>query len=218
MIFGMRQMKNARGFGFGQWSHPVPGVCCIEEEKPPEGGGGEKPPEPSKAEVGQIAAIKAERERRQAAEAKIAEMEAAQEAARLKAAEEQGEFKKLYEESTGKLSALEEELNALRAEKAARLEAAKAEADRALEELPEDLRALVPDGLSPEAKLAQVRKVAALSKKEKAPTGTRGAGGGRVKAPEMSPQEANEVQKMRAQHRHMSEETALRLVRMKNKS
>lgn len=107
-------------------------------------------------------ALTAEREKRQALEQRLAEIEAAQKKRDEEAAAKRGEFEKLYTELKAETDPLREKLTAYQQREQARTEALNKANAEALEALPEDLRGLVPDGLNPEAKAAQIRKVAAM--------------------------------------------------------
>ncbi len=107
-------------------------------------------------------ALTAEREKRQALEQRLAEIEAAQKKRDEEAAAKRGEFEKLYTELKAETDPLREKLTAYQQREQARTEALNKANAEALEALPEDLRGLVPDGLDPEAKAAQIRKVAAM--------------------------------------------------------
>lgn len=138
----------------------------------------EQPPEDPK-EAGYFKGMQAERAKRQALEARLAEIETAQQERERKAAEEQGEFKRLYEETTAKASSLEEEVNKYRAAEAARIEKLEASNEKALADLPEHLRGLVPEGLSPDAKAEQLAKLARIAG-EDLPKGGRVGSSGKV--------------------------------------
>lgn len=105
------------------------------------------------------AALAAERKQRQALEAQLEQFKAVQQKAAEEAAAKRGEFEQLYTSTKVQLEALQAERDALASEKASRLEAIAAENKARLEKLPENMRALVPEGLSPEAAAAQIRRL-----------------------------------------------------------
>lgn len=97
-----------------------------------------------------VAALQAERQRRQALEAKIAKIEADAQAAAAEAAKKRGEYEGLYNEALPKLTAAQERLAAYEAKEAARLERIAARNEARVKALPEAARALVPP-LDPDA-------------------------------------------------------------------
>ena len=116
-------------------------------------------------------ALAAERKQRQALAAKLAEIEAAQRKREEEAAAKRGEFEQLYSTSKTELEAAQARLAELEAAEKARTERLTAANAEALKALPENLRALVPDGLSPEAAAAQIAKLNAIVARDAPPTG-----------------------------------------------
>lgn len=119
-----------------------------------------------------IAELEAELEARGA---RLAELSQAQEAHQRKAAEEQGKFKELFEQSDAARKTIEEQfraaqekVKALEGREAARLEALQARNEERLKALPEALQALVPEGLTPDQAEAQLAKLEALGGQQKA--------------------------------------------------
>ena len=207
MLFGVRRMM-IDGFN--------PTLCMVE------GGedlGGGTPPDPApkdEADGGRLAALKAERAKRQELEQRLAAIEAEKEANRVKLAEEQGRFKELAEERNAKLTAAEQKLADYEAREAARAEAQAAKAKAAVDALPENLQALVPEGLDADATLAQVDRLRALT--PAGPTGTMGAGGGVSKVAEFTDAEKRSAEAIQKGHPLMTFETALAIHRQRNKS
>lgn len=115
-------------------------------------------------------ALAAERKQRQELAARLAEIEAAQKKREEEAAAKRGEFEQLYTSSKTELEKAQARLAELEAAEKARIERLTASNAEALKALPENLRALVPDGLDPEAASAQIAKLAALVQRE-TPTG-----------------------------------------------
>ena len=117
-----------------------------------------------------VAALRAEREKRQALEKQLAEFTAQQEAARQKAAEEAGQFRELYESAKPRL----ERLEALEAAEAARAAALTERNAERLTLLPNHLRDLVPEGLEGDALAAHLDRVEKLAPQVTGgPTGSR---------------------------------------------
>ena len=141
------------------------GLCFEEDGELDEGGGGgeDKPPEDKgEREKGMEAGLAALRKRAQEAEAQLAQFKAQQEEVARKAAEEQGEYRKLYEDLKAKHDPLAEQYEALSTREQQRIEALTTANDEALKKLPEGLRHLVPEGLGPEATAKQLQAVQAL--------------------------------------------------------
>lgn len=116
-------------------------------------------------------ALQAEREEKR----KLIEAEAN----RKKVEEESAlEHKALAEKLKIERDELNGKLTQYEAREKARLEKLTASNAARLQALPEHLRALVPEGLDPEAAALQIEKLAALSKDER-PVGARGTGGGK---------------------------------------
>jgi hypothetical protein len=210
MLFALRMMNGLN-----------PTLCSVDDGTEGDGGDGKPPvvvdPDADPAAEGRLKALKAERAQRQALEAELATMKATQEAARVKAAEEQGQFKELYQENDAKLIAANVELDAFKAKDAARVEAQTAKATAAVEALPDNLKALVPKGLDADATLALVEGLKALG--PTGPTGTMGAGGklGKVNT-ETTGAEKAEITALQKNHPLMAEDTALRIIRARKKS
>jgi hypothetical protein len=204
MLFALRMMNGLN-----------PTLCSVDDGDGGEGGDG-KPPVVDPAAEGRLKALKAERAQRQALEAELAAIKAKQEEDRVKAAEEQGRFKQLYEESNAERTAASVELEAYKAKEAARVEAQTAKATAAVEALPDNLKALVPAGLDADATLAQVERLKALT--PSGPTGTMGGGG---KLPttqiESTPAEKQEAERLMQNHKMLDLESALNLIRSKKK-
>ena len=93
------------------------------------------------------------------------------------AAKKRGEYEALYTESETKLAAATQKLDALTARETARLERVKAANAERVEALPENLRALIPDGLDLDAQAAQLARVEALATEPTFPAGTRRGSG-----------------------------------------
>ena len=96
---------------------------------------------------------------------KARELEAKAEAVQASALAEQGKYKDLYEKTSADLAAAKkagEELDALRAKEAKRLERVRETVKARLEKLPEEARGLVPSSLDPEEQLEHVSKLEAL--------------------------------------------------------
>lgn len=121
--------------------------------------------DPSPPEGKQSAALQKEIARLREANRRLKEREtAAAEAARLQqeaAAAEQGKFKELWEaEKKGRLD-LEGRFKELSAREQARMERLTESNAAAIKALPEGLRALIPEGLDPEATAAQIARIRA---------------------------------------------------------
>ena len=97
------------------------------------------------------AALQAERKKRQEIEARLSSFEAEQRQRAEEDAKRRGEYEALYTEARSKLDTLTTELDSYKARETARLEALQSENRARLEALPESFRALVPEGLSPDA-------------------------------------------------------------------
>jgi hypothetical protein len=119
---------------------------------------------------GLLAAKVAETQKRQAAEARVAELEAEKSKAAEDAAAKRGEFEDLYKTAADSLKSITAERDTLLGERTARLDALKASNEEAKKALPEELQALVPEGLSPDATAKQIARLAKLGG-EGLPTG-----------------------------------------------
>lgn len=108
--------------------------------------------------------VKAERERAEALQAQIDAFKASQAEQERKRAEEQGEFKRLYEDAMGKLSALDEEVSTYREKEATRVQQQAARQRARLEALPEAVRALVPEQLTGDALDSHLDKLETVAK------------------------------------------------------
>lgn len=108
-------------------------------------------------------AVIAERKRREAAEAKLRDYEVAAAERTRKEAERQGEYQRLYETERAERERIAAEHTAATAKLAAieQREAAAREARKA--KLPEQYRALIPDGITAEAEAAQIERLEALA-------------------------------------------------------
>jgi predicted phage gp36 major capsid-like protein len=104
-------------------------------------------------------ALTAERARRQEMEARLASFEAAQKKRDEDEARKRGEFEQLYTAASAREAQLTAELDTYKAREAARVEAVTAENAARLERLPENFRALVPDGLDPDAARQQIARL-----------------------------------------------------------
>jgi hypothetical protein len=140
-------------------------------------GGGDLDP---KDRAGLLAALQAERARAKAASERLTALESAQAEAARKAAEEQGNYRKLYEEAAPKLTRLQE----LEQREAARLEALAARNSERLGLLPEELRELAPPNADAETLASWIERAEKRVPRE--PTGTVARGG----APGSLPPEA----------------------------
>lgn len=136
-------------------------------------------------------ALKAARGENGALKARIAELEAAEAERERAAAEEAGEFKRLYEEATAKVSTLTETVSAFEARETARVEALTARNSERIKALPEQLQTLVPEGLDADATATWLDRAAQLPA-ESARGGFRGTG---KTASEEIPQECVEEAK-----------------------
>lgn len=112
---------------------------------------------------GLLAALKAERAKRQEFATQLEALKAEQEAAAQKAAEEAGEHKRLYDDIKPKFEALTEELNGYRQREAQRVEALTAKNTERVATLAEHLKPLVPPNLDPDALSAWLDKAASIA-------------------------------------------------------
>jgi hypothetical protein len=92
-------------------------------------------------------------------EARLASFEAAQKKRDEDEARKRGEFEQLYTAASAREAQLTAELDTYKAREAARVEAVTAENAARLERLPENFRALVPDGLDPDAARQQIARL-----------------------------------------------------------
>jgi hypothetical protein len=129
------------------------------EEESPETPETPETPKPDKASDGLQAALKAEREKRQAAEKRLAKIEADQKKAAEERQKKAGEYEALYTSYKAEVDPQLAELAELRAEKTARIEALKTSNAERLSALPEEWQEMVPDGLSPDALAGQLSKI-----------------------------------------------------------
>jgi len=141
------------------------GGLCFEEDHELEDDPTDDPPPADpptgKASQGLQATVKAEREKRQALEAQLAEIRAAQQAADEASKAEAGQYRELYEKLKAEREAELKELKALKGEKKARVEALTAKNTERLDALDDDWRDLIPEGLSPSALSKQLDKIEA---------------------------------------------------------
>lgn len=155
-----------------------------------------KPPESTPEERGQLAALKAEREKRQAVEAELAKFREERAEAERAAAEKRGEFEALYGTEKERADTLAARVAEYEARETARLEALTARNKERSEALPDHLKPLVPPGLDPDALSDWLTKASELAEPEGGhPRGTRSRGAG----PQGIPAEAlAEVQRLAA--------------------
>lgn len=141
----------------------------------------ENEPKPDKAEAGILKDLQSERAKRREAEAALAAFQEEQRKAADAKAAEQGEFKRLYEETLEALNPLKEEVQTYREREAARVEAQKARQIERRAALPDAVQALIPEGLEGDALDAHLSKLEAIAAKGAATivaTGGRSTGGG----------------------------------------
>lgn len=130
-----------------------------------------------------LEAVQEERRKRQAAEAELATLREANAERQRQEQEQRGEFQRLYEEAKARLDALEPEAATLREQVEATKAARKAALDEAVAALPEDLQALIPEGLTDDQREAQVKRLQGLATSRagetaRVPHGGRTSGGG----------------------------------------
>jgi len=126
-----------------------------------------------------LKALQEEREARKALRAELDAFKAEREAAKLKAAEEAGEHKRLYDEIAPKYAEVSDQLTKLQERETARIERAKERNTTRAEALPEEYRALVPAGLSVDETAAQIERLEALAQNaDTRAKGGRGSNGG----------------------------------------
>ena len=128
---------------------------------------------------GILKALTTERNQRKALAQQLAELQAAEQARQRKAAEEQGKFEDLYKTTQTEAEALREKVTAYEAREAARLDRVTKRNTEAVEALPDAYRALIPEGLDPEATATQIEKIKALVAADapRHPTGAQANGG-----------------------------------------
>lgn len=102
-------------------------------------------------EAGLRKALIEQREAAKALKAELDRIKAAQQDAERRAAEEQGRFKDLYEAEKSKVSTYESQLSEYQEREQSRLAALADRNTQRIEALPEQFKALVPEGLGPEA-------------------------------------------------------------------
>lgn len=138
----------------------------------PPGGGSAPPSDPppssdapptDKAEAGMQQALAAERAKRQALESRLAEIEKSQADAAEAARIANGEAADVAKAKSEALEAANAKIAEYEARETARLEAITKANAESLKALPEHMRPLVPEGLSPEAAQAQIAKLAKLA-------------------------------------------------------
>lgn len=113
-------------------------------------------------------------------------------------AEEQGKFKSLYDETQAKLTAAEALVEEFQGRETTRADSLKASNKERLEALPEDLRDLVPDGLSPDAtakQIARLEKRADTDVDGKRPAGARRGGKTSTEIPQTAKDYAKKIGK-----------------------
>lgn len=121
-----------------------------------------------------LAALEAERRKRQDLAAQLAEIERKRQEREAAEAAERGEFERLYQSTSAELEAAKARTMELEQREQERIEAVKADNDQALAQLPEHLRALVPANLDPFQAQRQIAKLQALATDaERRPAGTR---------------------------------------------
>lgn len=107
------------------------------------------------------------------AKTKLAELKTQQEAAATAALAEQGKFKDLYEKTAADLAKIKADAD----EKAAYATAFQASVEKRIADIPEGMRSLVPEGLTPLKLSEWLDKNAALLTSRQAPNFNPGAGG-----------------------------------------
>lgn len=107
-------------------------------------------PEQSDADRGQLAALTAERAKRQDAEKRLADLERKAVEDERKAAEKRGEFERLYTTEKARAEALAAKVAESDAREAARVKIVESRNAVRVEAMPKDLRSLVPS-LAPDA-------------------------------------------------------------------
>lgn len=119
-------------------------------------------PEPTEERTVPLSSLKAERDKRQALEARLKAIEEANAEAERKRAEEEGRYRDLYEDLKAKHDEQAGTLSTLQERETARIEALQtSNADRILN-LADNLRDLVPPGLDPEATAAHLDRLEKL--------------------------------------------------------
>lgn len=144
-----------------------------------------------RAEAGRVADLQRERARRQELEGKLAALEAAQADAARKAAEEAGKHRELYEGLKPKHDEIAAKLAAYEARESARVAAVTERNAARIAALPEPFRALVPEGLDPDAASVQVERLEGIARQQSqtfAAGSQAGAGAGAGKKPTPPPE------------------------------
>lgn len=162
-----------------------------------------------------VEALQAERTKRQALEARLAEIEAAQAERERKEAETRGEYERLYKDAAEKLSTVTAELGTLREREQARRAALIERNAARLGDLPSHLQAVVQalgDDADPEVVSRQLDALAAAKADDAPPTGSRVRGG----APAIDPK-IDQWRKSNPRYQHLSDEAATRVYRAKHK-
>lgn len=121
-------------------------------------------------------ALRQAREEAKAAKTALAERTAAEEEAARKAAEEAGQYEKLYGEEKARADTALQRLQALEERENTRLAAVSTDADAIVAKWPEADRALDPKGLDPDSRLRMVRQLDARLNSQERPAGTRNNG------------------------------------------
>lgn len=142
-----------------------------------EGGAGDSTQKPDAKEAGQLAALIAERAKRQAAETKLAAYQAEQAEAARKAEEDAGKHRELYEKLQPEHDALKAKLTAYEERETARVEALTARNAARVEQIPEPLRAIVPTGYDADSLSAWIDGALPKLTSPKFAAGTLGGGG-----------------------------------------
>ena len=124
----------------------------------------ETPAAVSQVESNHLKALQAERDRRKAAEDRIAAIEAAKEEAEVEAAKQKGQYKDLFEKAEAERVRLAEANATYEAQKAERESKAVEDANAIVAAWAETDRGLDPKGMSPEERLNHVRMLDARLK------------------------------------------------------
>lgn len=104
-------------------------------------------------------ALQAERKRRQEMEARLSAFESKQREQAEAEAKKRGEFESLYTSARSEMQKIQDELAAYKTREAERVQRMQAENAQRLQNLPENFRALVPDGLDPDATRSQIERL-----------------------------------------------------------
>lgn len=104
-------------------------------------------------------ALQAERKRRQEMEARLSAFEQKQREQAEAEAKKRGEFEALYTSAKSEMEKISSELASYKTKEANRIQALQAENAERLRNLPENFRALVPDGLDPDSTRSQIARL-----------------------------------------------------------